>query len=82
MSISKPHNSYAAQLNDYKPAHHPNNKSVRPFFNGRLKLDSRSFQNHKMFRNLIEPPLAIENENNFALNIKYFHKLANYTIFR
>jgi hypothetical protein len=60
----------------------PNKNGVRPLRSGFLNLNRMSLQGKRIARNLIEPPVPKEKEGEYALNIKYFQKLHNYTIFR
>ena len=53
-----------------------NKKDIGPFHSGFWR--SRK----SIARNIIEPPLSKEKEEEYALNIRYFQRLHNYTIFR
>ena len=46
------------------------------------KIHRMSPRNMRKFRNIKEPPIPADKEDEYALNIKYFRRQANYTIFR
>ena len=66
----------------HKSTEGPNNKGYRPFLSGSFKINRMFLQNKGMVKNIIEPPLPIGKENEYALNIRYFQKVKSYTIFR
>ena len=59
-----------------------NKKDIHPFHSGFWSPNRFSLQGKSIPRNIIEPPLPKEKEAEYALNMRYFQRLHNCTIFR